>query len=325
MDNNSYLVTILVEIQKSYLENMSGFFLIAKVIASIGLLISAYFAYFDIMASGDNEAIKKFFRKFLLIFLGIFYYATFIQFINAPLDAVINGIRETTIIDTKYNNDTSLPGSDLMGPNILNQASNPNQTNSEKNNSAEMNKKILSYLKGEKNDENTTEDDSDFFTSVLSYGTNIAMNSITSWFLNIITLIAEVANMILSVIRGFYLIILTIFGIFVIAISSFPTFENSFTQWITKYINVYLWLGIAFVLQGIMQRLQTMLIDRPVDELHAQANVYSVLIGLCTIIGYLAIPSISSWLVNASTNQVSGKMGSVAQMAAKKIVTKGAA
>lgn len=323
MDNNSYLVTILVEIQESYLDNMAAFFLTAKVIAGLGLLVSAYFTYFDIMATGNNEAINKFLKKFILLFLGIFYYATFIQFINAPLDAVINVIRETAIKDTEYNNSEGVAGHTISP--FYSQATNPNQTNSEKNNSAEMNKKILSYLKGNNNEEYPADDYSEFFTSVLSYGTNVAMNAATGWFLNIVTGIAEIANMILSVIRGFYLIILTIFGIFVIAISSFPSFENSFTQWITKYINVYLWLAIAFILQGILQRLQTMLIDRPVDELHAQANVYSMLIGLCSIIGYLSIPTISSWLISAATNQVTGKMGSVAQMAAKKLLTKGVA
>lgn len=322
--DNSYLTVILDQILKDYLANMNEYFLIAKGITFIGLIISIYFAYFDIMATGNNEAINKFLKKFMLIFLGIFYYSTFIMIINAPLDAITNVIRNVSISDNNYNNNSAFAYSPSVIGQSLSMITNGNQVNSEKNNSAEMNKKLLSYLPGSDYEDTTSNPNGDsLFTDALAYGTNIAMDTITSMIINLFMMIAEVCNMVLSVIRGFYLIILTIFGIFVIALSSFPTLENSFTQWLTKYINVYLWLAIGFVLQGIMARLQKMLIDSPVDELHAQANVYSVLVALSTIIGYIAIPSISSWLINASTNQVSGKMGGTVQMAARKMLTKG--
>ncbi len=118
--------------------------------------------------------------------------------------------------------------------------------------------------------------------------------------------------MVLNVIRGFYLIILTIFGIFVIALSTFPSLEGSFAQWISKYINVYLWLAIGFVLQGVLFRLQKFLADSPSNEFHGGTNIFSLLVAVCTIVGFIAVPSISSWLINAATNGASGKMSNTA-------------
>lgn len=302
MNNNSYITSLLDEILKQYLDGMGNFFLVAKIIAGIGLMVSAYFAYFDIMATGSNEAINRFLKKFLLIFLGIVYYNTFILIINAPLDAITNVVRDVTFKDR---DETHIF---VLIPKI--------STNNE-----ELDKKLKAYIDGA---EDTSNSEDSLFTDVMAASTNAVMNVISGYIIDALTMVAEVALMVLNVIRGFYLIILTIFGIFVIALSSFPTLEGSFTQWLMKYINVYLWLAIGFVLQGILVRLQKFLVDSPSNDFHGGSNIYSLLVAVCTIVGFIAIPSISSWLINAATNGASSKMASAASSQMVKIATKAA-
>lgn len=305
MNNNSYITSILDEILKQYLDGMGNFFLVAKIIASLGLMVSAYFAYFDIMASGNNEAITKFLRKFILIFLGIFYYTTFIQAVNAPLDSITNVVRDVASKDLVDTNSSILK----ITPTVS-------------NNNEELDKKLSAYYEGS---EDTSNSDDSLFTDVMAASNNAIMNVISGYIIDALTMVAEVALMVLNVIRGFYLIILTIFGIFVIALSSFPTLEGSFTQWLMKYINVYLWLAIGFVLQGVLFRLQKFLADSPSNEFHGGTNVFSLLVAVCTIVGFIAIPSISSWLINAATTGASGKMANAASsQIVKQIATKAA-
>ena len=305
MNNNSYITSLLDEILKQYLDGMGNFFLVAKIIAGIGLMVSAYFAYFDIMATGSNEAINRFLKKFLLIFLGIVYYNTFILIINAPLDAITNVVRDVAAQDLKETNNSILK----ITPTIS-------------NNNEELDKKLKAYIEGS---EDTSNSEDSLFTDVMAASTNAVMNVISGYIIDALTMVAEVALMVLNVIRGFYLIILTIFGIFVIALSSFPTLEGSFTQWLMKYINVYLWLAIGFVLQGVLFRLQKFLADSPSNEFHGGSNIFSLLVAVCTIVGFIAIPSISSWLINAATNGASSKMASAASsQMVKQIATKAA-
>lgn len=305
MNNNSYITTVLDQILVQYLDGMGQFFFVAKIISFIGLLVSAYFAYFDIMATGNNEAINKFLRKFILIFLGIFYYNVFIKVVNVPLDAITNVVREVASADLVDSNSSLL----VITPTIS-------------NNNEELDKRLNAYYEGS---EANSENEDSLFTDVMAASTNAVMNVLTGYIIDALSIIAEIALMVLNVIRGFYLIILTIFGIFVISLSSFPSLEGSFSQWLMKYINVYLWLAIGFVLQGVLFRLQKFLVDSPSNEFHGGTNIFSLLVAVCTIVGFIAIPSISSWLINAATTGASGKMANAASsQITKQIVTKAA-
>ena len=49
MDNTSYINIALDELLNAYLVDMKGFFVIARIIAGLGLLVSTYFTFFQIM------------------------------------------------------------------------------------------------------------------------------------------------------------------------------------------------------------------------------------------------------------------------------------
>ena len=155
-------------------------------------------------------------------------------------------------------------------------------------------------------------------------------------FYEIIHFLGVIAIIILNVVRTFFLIVLSIFGIFVLAFSMYPGLENSFMQWLQKYINVYLWLPISYILQGLISKLFTKvkpdvassIFTATSEEIsNSSNNVVIALIGLCSIVSFATVPTLSSWLINASTNALGSKVkgkamdvGKTAQQAGKAAV-----
>ena len=307
--DGTYINGYLNEIMEDYMKSMDSFIFVAKAIAVVGLLVSAYFAFFQIMdGSNNNESISKFLRKFMLTFLGVFYYTTFIAIINVPLNAITEASRAVAIKDmTDQFNVSRVQTKEFMGmeeedPEIKAEVS-----------------RLLAEAKAERGGTTATpgaeKSMTDTILSTLTEAGNVISNAFTSMVTDALMLIAELALIILNIIRGFYLIVLTIFGVFVLALSTFPSLEGSFSQWLMKYINVYLWLAIGFIFQGILAKIELMNQLRPIDEYEAGSSTFNILISLCTIIGFLTIPSISSWMVNASTSSISSKMESKGQKA----------
>lgn len=61
----------------------------------------------------------------------------------------------------------------------------------------------------------------------------------------ILELLFAAASVILDVLRTFYLVVLSLLGPIAFAISVFDGFQSTLTQWLTKYVSIYLWLPIS--------------------------------------------------------------------------------
>jgi len=57
----------------------------------------------------------------------------------------------------------------------------------------------------------------------------------------ILELLFAAASVILDVLRTFYLVVLSLLGPIAFAISVFDGFQSTLTQWLTKYVSIYLW------------------------------------------------------------------------------------
>ena len=126
-------------------------------------------------------------------------------------------------------------------------------------------------------------------------------------FAYILQLLFSAASIILDVLRTFYLIVLSLLGPIAFAISVFDGFQNTLVQWLSKYISIYLWLPISDLFSAIIARLQTLSL-RYDAEMMAQdynwyfdtSNTVNLVFMLVAVCGYLCIPSIASWVVQAN-------------------------
>lgn len=69
--------------------------------------------------------------------------------------------------------------------------------------------------------------------------------TIQNWFRNLLELLFEAAALVIDTIRTFFLVVLAILGPISFAISVWDGFQASMTQWISRYLTVYLWLPVS--------------------------------------------------------------------------------
>ena len=70
-------------------------------------------------------------------------------------------------------------------------------------------------------------------------------------------------------------------------------FQSSLTNWLSKYVSIYLWLPISDLFSAIIARLQILSLQQETTSGTAVTLIFMV-IGIC---GYMCIPSISTWIV----------------------------
>ena len=123
----------------------------------------------------------------------------------------------------------------------------------------------------------------------------------------------------LSAVRTFTLAVLALVGPLALGFSLWSPFANSFTSWLGRYIGVYLWLPVAnifgFLITTIMTEFNLVHLE------NAQAGgsnvafssldiMYAIML-VTGIVGYIAVPSITAYVITASgaSSLLSGASG----------------
>ena len=131
----------------------------------------------------------------------------------------------------------------------------------------------------------------------------------------------------IDTVRTFFLVVLAILGPIAFAISVWDGFQSTLTQWICRYIQVYLWLPVSDMFSTILAKIQVLMLQSDIERMQADPNfsldssdgVYIVF--LCIgIIGYFTIPTVAGWIIQAggmggygrNVNQMAGRAGSMA-------------
>ena len=151
--------------------------------------------------------------------------------------------------------------------------------------------------------------------------------SIRDFFREILELLFAAAALVIDTIRTFFLIVLAILGPIAFAISVWDGFQSTLTQWITRYISVYLWLPVSDLFSSILAKIQILMLQNDISELQNNPNfsieasngVYLVFM-IIGIIGYFTIPTVAGWIIQSggagnygkNVNSTAGKAGSMA-------------
>lgn len=152
-----------------------------------------------------------------------------------------------------------------------------------------------------------------------------AEKAIREAFRSILEIIFKAAALIIDVIRTFFLIVLAILGPLAFAISVWDGFQSTLTQWITRYISVYLWLPVSDLFSTILARLQSLMLQSDINRMQTDPNysldssdaIYIVFL-IIGIVGYFTIPTVAGWIISA------GGMGNFGKNV-NQTATKGAA
>jgi conjugative transposon TraJ protein len=129
--------------------------------------------------------------------------------------------------------------------------------------------------------------------------------SIRDWFRELLEILFQAAALVIDTIRTFFLIVLSILGPIAFAISVWDGFQSTLTQWITRYISVYLWLPVADLFSAMLAKIQTLILEKDIENLSDPnfipdpSNAVYTIFMIIGIIGYFTIPTVTGWVIQA--------------------------
>ena len=151
--------------------------------------------------------------------------------------------------------------------------------------------------------------------------------NIRDFFRELLEILFQAASLVIDTIRTFFLIVLAILGPIAFAISVWDGFQSNMTQWITRYVSVYLWLPVSDLFSTILAKIQVLMLQNDISELQNNPNysidssngVYIIFM-IIGIIGYFTIPTVAGWIIQAggmgnygrNVSNTAGKAGSIA-------------
>jgi conjugative transposon TraJ protein len=154
---------------------------------------------------------------------------------------------------------------------------------------------------------------------------------IRDMFRELLELLFQAAALVIDTIRTFFLIVLAILGPIAFAISVYDGFHSTLTQWISRYISVYLWLPVTDLFSSILAKIQILMLANDISELQNNpnfsidaSNTVYIIFMLIGIVGYFTIPTVANWIISAggmgsynrNLNASAAKTGSLAGAAA---------
>ncbi|WP_042371971.1 conjugative transposon protein TraJ [Bacteroides neonati] len=130
----------------------------------------------------------------------------------------------------------------------------------------------------------------------------------------LLELLFAAAALLIDTIRTFFLIVLAILGPIAFAISVWDGFQSTMTQWITRYISVYLWLPVSDLFSSVLAKIQILMLQNDIKEMESNpafspdaSNSVFLVFMIIGIIGYFTIPTVAGWIIQAGGGGNYGK------------------
>ena len=150
---------------------------------------------------------------------------------------------------------------------------------------------------------------------------------IRDWFREVLELMFDAAALVIDTLRTFFLIVLAILGPLAFAISVWDGFQSTLTQWLCRYIQVYLWLPVSDLFSCILAKIQVLMLQNDIERMATDPNfsldssdgVYIIFM-IIGIIGYFTVPTVAGWVIqaggmgnyNRNVNNVTNRSGALA-------------
>jgi conjugative transposon TraJ protein len=116
-------------------------------------------------------------------------------------------------------------------------------------------------------------------------------------------------------------VVLAILGPLSFALSIYDGFHSTLTNWIARYISVYLWLPVADIFSAVLSKIRALMLESDIALLQDPSyipdgtnGVYIVFL-IIGIIGYFSIPTVAEWIIQ-SGGGASGAMSGISKAGA---------
>lgn len=147
----------------------------------------------------------------------------------------------------------------------------------------------------------------------------------------VLELLFAAAALLIDTLRTFFLIVLSILGPIAFAISVWDGFQSTLSQWMCRYIQIYLWLPVSDLFSSVLAKIQVLMLENDIKELQNNpdfsidlSNGVYIVFMIIGILGYFTIPTVAGWIIQAGgmgsaarpINQIAGRAGAMTGAAA---------
>lgn len=123
----------------------------------------------------------------------------------------------------------------------------------------------------------------------------------------ILQLLFAAASLCINTLRTFNLLILAILGPLVFGFSVFDGFHQTLGNWLSRYINIFLWLPICNIFSFVIGTIQENMLKIDLGQIEQQGDTFFsktdaayMIFLIIGIIGYTTIPRIANYVMYAS-------------------------
>ena len=267
---------------------------VAKGIAGLGALFYVAYRVWQSLARAEPIDVYPLLRPFAIGLCIMFFPTIVLGTINAVLSPIVRGTNQLLETQTMDMNLYQQQKDRLEYEAMMRDPSTAYLVSNE-----EFDKKLdaLGWMPG------------DLMTIAGMYVERAMYNTrktIRNMFREVLELIFQAAALLIDTLRTFFLIVLSILGPIAFAFSVWDGFQATMTQWFCRYISVYLWLPVADLFSAILARIQILILQNDIERLatdptfsiDASNGVY-IVFTIIGIIGYISIPTVANWIIQA--------------------------
>ena len=135
-------------------------------------------------------------------------------------------------------------------------------------------------------------------------------------------LLFNAAALTIDTLRTFFLVVLSILGPLAFALSVYDGFQSTLTNWLSRYISVYLWLPVADLFSAVLSKIQALMLQMDIGLLKDPSyvpdgsnGVYIIFL-IIGIIGYFSIPTVAGWVIQPGGGNATRGVNSAASKGA---------
>lgn len=139
-------------------------------------------------------------------------------------------------------------------------------------------------------------------------------------------LLFNAAALTIDTLRTFFLVVLSILGPIAFAFSVYDGFQATLSQWLTRYLSVYLWLPVTDIFSAVLSKIQELMLKTDIAALSDPgfipdgSNGVHIVFLIIGIIGYFTVPTVAGWIIqaggggayNGAVNKTASKAGGIA-------------
>ncbi|MDX9776951.1 MAG: conjugative transposon protein TraJ [Petrimonas sp.] len=310
--NFDNLHQILAKLYEDMLPLCSDMIGIAKGLAGLGALFYVAYRVWQALSRAEPIDVFPLFRPFAIGLCIMFFPTIVLGTINAVMSPIVKGAH--TIMDQQIVNVETLQ----VRKDRLEYDARQREGKAWLVNSEEWDKKM---------------DDLGILSDapeILSMWSERLWYDIKEWFRQLVRdffeLLFHAAALTIDTLRTFFLVVLVILGPIAFAFSVYDGFQATMTQWLTRYISIYLWLPVADIFSAVLSKIQELmllqdiaLLEDPTYIPDGSNGIYIVFL-IIGIIGYFTIPTVAGWIIQSggagsygsAVNKTAGKAGGIA-------------